>query len=197
LWIVVPLIFLAALAFVWAKMLKKKVAPVEVKAVAIQDDDGKFISALGFIRDITDRKRAEETIQRNEQVLKLFVEYSPAAIAMFDRDMKYIVASRRFLTDYELRDQNIIGRSHYEVFPDIPERWREIHRRCLAGAVEKSGEDPFPRADGKMDWVRWEIHPWYETPGEIGGIILFSEVITERKHFQEKEREYASASSHH
>jgi PAS domain S-box-containing protein len=100
---------------------------------------------------------------------------------MFDHDMKYIVASRRFLKDYKLSDQDIIGRSHYEVLPDVPEHWKEIHRRCLAGAVEKCEEDPFPRANGKTDWVRWEIHPWYETQGEIGGIILFSEVITERK----------------
>jgi PAS domain S-box-containing protein len=35
--------------------------------------------------------------------------------------------------------------------------------------------------DGTLDWVRWEIHPWYEADGEIGGIMLFSEVITDRK----------------
>jgi len=140
---------------------------------------------VAFIEDITERKQMEVSLQKNEQVLRLFVEHSPAAIAMFDNNMKYIVASRRFLMDYDLGDRNIIGRSHYEVFPEIPERWREIHRRCLAGATEKSEEDPFPRADGKMDWVRWEIRPWYETPGEIGGIILFSEVITERKRMEE------------
>lgn len=32
-----------------------------------------------------------------------------------------------------------------------------------------------------MDWIRWEIHPWFEESGEIGGLILFSEVITEYK----------------
>ncbi|MGE5377768.1 MAG: ATP-binding protein, partial [Bacteroidota bacterium] len=52
---------------------------------------------------------------------------------------------------------------------------------CLAGAVERCEEDPFPRADGHLDWVRWEIRPWYEETGRVGGIILFSEVITGRK----------------
>ena len=56
----------------------------------------------------------------------------------------------------------------------------EIHRRCLAGAIECCDEDPFPRASGHLDWIRWEIHPWHESTGDIGGIILFSEVITER-----------------
>ncbi len=146
------------------------------------------VAFYGAGQDITERKRAEEALQRNERVLRLFVEHSPAAIAMFDREMKYIVASRRYLTDYDLGEQNVIGRSHYEVFPEIPERWKEIHRRCLAGGIEKADEDPFPRLSGKLDWIRWEIHPWYETNGEVGGLILFSEVITERKQARDELR---------
>lgn len=126
-----------------------------------------------------------KTPQCDAQILRLLVEYAPASIAVFDRDMRYLIVSRRFLADYHLEEQDLIGRSHYEVFPDIPERWKEIHRRCLAGAVERCEEDPFPRKDGKLDWVRWEIHPWYEADGEVGGVVLFSEVITERKQAEE------------
>ncbi|MFT3894951.1 MAG: PAS domain S-box protein [Anaerolineales bacterium] len=140
---------------------------------------------LVIATDITDRKQVEEALKRNEHVLRLFVEHSPASIAMFDRDMKYIVASHRYLIDYHLPIQDLTGRSHYEVFPEVPERWKEIHRRCLTGAIEKAEEAPFPRDDGTMDWVRWEIRPWYEEAGAIGGIILFSEVITERKQAEE------------
>ncbi len=125
-------------------------------------------------------------------LLRQFVEHAPAPIAMFDREMKYIMASRRFVTDYNLKLQDLIGRSHYEVFPEIPERWKEVHRRCLAGATERAEEDPFPRADGTLDWVRWEIQPWYEECGAIGGIILFSEVITERKKAEEALRSLTS-----
>ena len=57
----------------------------------------------------------------------------------------------------------------------------EIHQRCLAGAVEKCDEEEFPRADGKTDWIRWEIRPWHQADNSIGGIIIFSEDITQRK----------------
>jgi PAS domain S-box-containing protein len=148
--------------------------------------DGRITGVVSFSRDITERRQAEEALSSSERTLQLFVQYAPAAIAMFDRDMRYIAASQRYLSDYRLEKQDLIGRFHYEVFPDIPEHWKEIHRRCLAGAVEACADDPFPREDGTVDAVQWEIHPWYDDAGEIGGIILFSEVITARKQAQEQ-----------
>ena len=46
--------------------------------------------------------------------------------------------------------------------------------------MARSEEDAFPRADGSLDWARWELRPWYTGTCEVGGVILFSEVITER-----------------
>lgn len=127
-----------------------------------------------------EQKQAQDRMARSERLLRMFVEHSPAAIAMFDRNMNYIVVSHRYLQDYRIPNRNIIGRSLYEMFPEISERWKEIHRRCLTGAVERCEQDLFLRADGSLNWVRWEMHPWYETDSEIGGVILFSEDITER-----------------
>lgn len=139
--------------------------------------------ALAESNELLERHVCERTAQlrESEEKQRLFVYHAPFAIAMLDRNMRYLAFSHRWLTDYNLGDQDITGRSHYELFPDLPERWKEIHRRCLAGAVEKADEDPFPRGDGSVDWVRWEVHPWPASDGRIGGIIVFSEVITERK----------------
>ncbi len=134
--------------------------------------------------DVVTRARAQAALEESRNRLRLLVEFAPAAIAMLDRDMRYIAASRRYLLDYRLATAEVLGRSHYELFPEIPERWRELHRRCLAGAVERCEEDPFPRPDGRTDWVRWEIRPWRDAAGEVGGLILFSEVITERKEME-------------
>lgn len=153
---------------------------VEASSSIFYTHNGQARSSL-IMRDITERKKAEQRLRHDEQILRMFVEYSPASIAMFDRNMRYIVASRRYMLDYELGEQDLIGRSHYEVFPEITDQWKEMHRRCLAGSVERVEEDVFARSSGKIDWVRWEIRPWYEMNNEIGGIILFSEVITEQK----------------
>lgn len=50
---------------------------------------------------------------------------------------------------------------------------QELHRRCLGGAMEKGEEDFFPRTDGMLEWCGWELHPWYESPGQVGGLIFF------------------------
>lgn len=117
---------------------------------------------------------------------ELFVKHIPAAVAVFDRNMNYLMCSDRWIEDYGLKNKNMIGRSHYEIFPEIPDRWKKIHQRCLAGAVEKSDEDFFIRSNGQVDWNRWEIHPWYDGEGKIGGIIMFTEVYTHYKLIEQK-----------
>jgi diguanylate cyclase (GGDEF)-like protein/PAS domain S-box-containing protein len=121
----------------------------------------------------------------NEELLRLFVDEAPVAIAMFDREMHYIAASRRWISDYGLNESSLRGRSHYEVFPDLPDHFRARHRQGLAGEVVSSAEERFQRADGRVIWVRWEVRPWYDSSG-VGGTILFTEDISERKRSEER-----------
>ncbi|MCZ0898454.1 PAS domain-containing protein, partial [Microcoleus sp. HI-ES] len=151
----------------------------EVSAFRTPEPQSRKVALL--FKEISDRKQSENLLRQQEEQLRLFVKHSPAGVAMFDRQMRYMLVSDRWLASYGLGTQNIVGRSHYDIFPNLPDRWKQVHQRCLAGAVEIGQEDQFPRPDGSIDWVRWEIHPWRTNTNEIGGIIIFSEVITERK----------------
>ncbi|MCC3469326.1 MAG: PAS domain S-box protein [Microcoleus sp. PH2017_06_SFM_O_A] len=138
-----------------------------------------------FSDNITDRKQAELTLEETQEKLQLFIKYAPASIVMFDRSMCYLAASQRWVDEYLLNDLgSIIGRSHYELFPNIPEEWKQFHQRGFAGFIEKCDEDRFVHSDGSLQWLRWEIHPWYRSNGDVGGIILFTEDITDRKQAQ-------------
>jgi PAS domain S-box-containing protein len=134
------------------------------------------------------RRAAERALRASAEQLRVFVENTPAAVAMLDRDMRYLACSRRWLTDYRLSDRDLIGRSHYDVFSEVSSAWRDVHQRCLAGAVERGEEDRFERDDGTVDWVRWEVRPWHEASGAIGGIVMFTEVVTERRRAEERLR---------
>jgi PAS domain S-box-containing protein len=93
--------------------------------------------------------------------------------------------SQRYLQDYKVEEPDVIGKHHYDVFPDLPQKWRDVHQRALAGEVLSAEDDPYEREDGSVDWTRWECRPWYEADGSIGGIIVYTEVITERKQVAE------------
>ncbi len=123
-------------------------------------------------------------MKRSEQ-LRLFIEQAPVAMAMFDRRMRYLSASRRWIADYGLGERDVTGLSHYDVFPEISPALKEIHRRGLAGEVIGKDHDRFERADGSVQWLRWEVRPWRDDAGNVGGIIIFSEDITARRQAEE------------
>ena len=145
------------------------------------DELGRFVGIVNMHLDISERRRTEKVLAERDAQLAVFVEYAPVAIAMFDREMRYLAASRRFAVDYRLPpDTQLIGRSHYEMFPDIPQHWRDIHTRVLAGEEFSCEEDQFAHQDGRTDWVRWSMAPWRGGDGQIGGALLFSEVRTDQ-----------------
>ncbi|WP_153306947.1 PAS domain-containing protein, partial [Desulfonatronum thioautotrophicum] len=132
-------------------------------------------------RDITERKRAEEALVHSRNLLSYIVEHMRGAVAVHDRDLRYVYVSQRYLQDFNVQNQNVIGRHHYEVFPDLPQKWREVHQKALAGEILSAEDDPYYRVDGSAEWTRWECRPWYEQNGLVGGIIVYTEVITDRK----------------
>jgi PAS domain S-box-containing protein len=119
-------------------------------------------------------------LQENEANLRLFVQSAPVGLAMFDRNMHYIALSQKWVEIYQLDSvEASVGRSHYEIFTQIPDRWRQAYQKGLAGEIIKCEKDTFTLADGSLQWLRWEISPWHTDRGEVGGIVIFAEDISD------------------
>lgn len=147
--------------------------------------------SVASLLDITESKKSESRLLKSQEHLKKrdeefrnFIDGAPAAIAMFDTQMRYIAASLRWIEDYTLQGQEIYGKSHYDIFPEITDELKNVHKRVLAGSILRSDDDEFVRADGTIQYIRWEARPWYSSSDEIGGIIIFSEDVTERKRLE-------------
>lgn len=118
---------------------------------------------------------------KTEKTLRQLIRSTPVALAMFDREMRYIAASDAWADAFGMSNTNDIGRSQYDVFPDVPEKYRTSHQRSLHGEVFRIDEDHWINQDGSSGWYRWEQRPWRNVDGTIGGIILFAEDITDTR----------------
>ena len=164
----------------------------------IKDSSGRVVGFTKIAHDISERKRAEEFLRETnrvleqrttelaarEELLRVFVKNVPAPVAMLDRDMRYLQVSDRWCSDYLAGRVEVLGRSHYEIFPDMPERWKEVHRHALQGETLRADEDRWEGQDGSH-WARWEVRPWLTAEGTVGGILIFAEDITRRKQMEE------------
>jgi PAS domain S-box-containing protein len=156
--------------------------------------NGARIGSVLVIRDVTALERTREALERDHRQLLVLINSAPVQMAMFDREMRYIAHSERWRSDYGLAG-DLLGRSHYDVFPDIPERWKDMHRRALRGETLTCAEDCFERSDGSRIHLRWAIHPWRTPEGECGGIVMVTDRIDDLVKAREAAIEAASAKS--
>lgn len=151
---------------------------VTVTTAPVPGEAGHF---LWVIEDASRHKVRERALAEHDAMLESFVGTAPVALALFDRDMRYLAYSRQYLVELGLPGGvSLRGRSHYDVLPEVPRRWREIHARVLQGEEHCSEDEPFHRPDGSTDWVRWAMRPWGRRSGTIDGAVLLFEVVTAR-----------------
>lgn len=129
--------------------------------------------------------RAQAKLLSNqEDMLKNYVKYTPVSLAMFDTNMHYVAVSDRWIKDFNLEGRDILGKSHFDIFPDIPTKhptWLANHWRAIGGEIVQAEEPSFMQLGTEKQWLRYEMHPWKQAGHEHVGMIMFAENITERK----------------
>lgn len=124
----------------------------------------------------------ETSLQHTSALLHYVIEHSRYAIAVHDTELRYLYVSKKYCEEYHIPDGNaIIGKHHYDVVPSLPEKLRIVHQRCLKGEVLSGDDDTYVHEDGSIDYTRWECRPWYTEEGKIGGIVVYTELLTKQK----------------
>jgi PAS domain S-box-containing protein len=154
---------------------------VDFQISPVRNQEGRIVGLLLMAVDISSRIKAEESLKKSQAQLKTFVSQAPIAIAMFDRNMNYLETSEQWLHDFGRGYATLNGLNHYQVYPDLPEKWKQVHQQCLNGALLKNDEDLWIQANGSHCWLHWAVMPWLDEHGAIGGLIMSAEDITERK----------------
>lgn len=152
---------------------------VSLVITPIRDFDNQITGYLGIATNITQRKKIENALASERARLSAFVKNAPAAVVMLDTTMCIIAVSNRWVEDYKLTGLDIIDKGYYELFPNLSKESKERHQRVLNGAIERKEEDIFRNDQSDtIEYITWEMRPWYQFDGSIGGMMMFSQIIT-------------------
>lgn len=135
-----------------------------------------------------EKGRAAALLQTRESLLSTFVKHVPAAVAMLDRDLRFIQVSDRWFGDTGIGSCDIRGKSIADTLPGLSQ---ELCRRGLAGESAKS-EGDWVALDGNTHTVRLAVRPWDDSGANTGGVVVFFEDITERKKKELELRKFVS-----
>src|SRR5262249_27713578 len=149
---------------------------VAVQGAVELAQSGEPAKATGTTIDVTETHMAADAVLLAKQLLEAFVDHAPAPVAMFDKNMNYVVHSRRWQQDGQW-EGNLRGKNHFELFPR-DEKWRAVIEACCAGQTLKGTEEKLTMPNGAIAWINWEANPWRDHKGEIGGAIVASEDVT-------------------
>lgn len=117
-----------------------------------------------------------------EHQLKLLVGCSSVAQAMFDRDLRCVAASPRWLADFSAGTGPAEGRSIEELSPALPARWQGCFRRGLDGESVTRERDLMDEHGTDGRWVSWSVFPWRDSRSRVVGIVVTIADVPSRRH---------------
>lgn len=150
----------------------------------MRDFEARLVSSgkdevLAIVRDITERKRHQTQIEAERRQLEQIIADAPVAIAVLDRQLRYLAHSKQWSIERGLGERSLVGEYHPALFPDFPERSQAGFQKALAGEKVSYPEECWTRSDGTHLYFRWAAYPWYRAYGEVGGIAIATYNINE------------------
>ena len=116
--------------------------PCQVTAMPLLDDHGVKIGSFAMFTDITERRRAEESLRRSQRLLQSVMDNTNALIYVKDSDGRYLVVNRKWCELLQQSEHTVIGRTDSEIFPpDLAARFKQERRESSSDDGTASSEE--------------------------------------------------------
>ena len=161
------------------------------------------LSAADFVGRIleADQRRhyerllRQENLRQGETQLKALLTVLPIPLAMLDRESCYMAMSDAWLQHYKFNTKHPIGVPVWDAHDHYRPEWRERILAAQRGQVFPPVEEQVEITPGEVVWLAWQMMPWHNINGEIGGVLLICEDITFRKESEVRMRQTAKLSA--
>lgn len=157
--------------------------------------DGSPLTISGMTININPIIQLQESMARSQDQLETMISSVPTAVAMFDKNLKYMAYSSRWVHDWSPLGLIQIGEEFTSVLGPYGKVWELYMTRAFEGEKLEKAEDLIAVSPEHKLWFRWVCQPWRDADGEIGGVILMAEDISARKEAEMKLSQSAKLSA--
>ncbi len=140
--------------------------------------------ALNLNTYINNLKEAERTLTRQQQLLKTILDVTPDLVSLQDENLIYRAVNPAFCQFFGLKEQDILGKSDAQVFPQVAVRHREEDMEIFKTGTPMSKELLITR-NHRRSWLHIVKVPVYDED-RIAGLLQTVRDISEIKQYQEK-----------
>ncbi len=159
---------------------------MEVHGYPIFDGDGKIKQMIEYSLDITKRKEMEVKLLESEKQLSSILNNSTAVIFLKDLNLRYLFINKRFEELFHVTNEEIIGKSDYDVFPrELADKFSADDEEIIRQNREIEFEEIAPHDDGLHTYLSMKF-PIHNHAGEMYAVCGIASDITERKDMEEK-----------
>jgi PAS domain S-box-containing protein len=160
--------------------------PVEISLNPIQTDEGVLV--FSSIRDVTDKREAQDRLSESERRLRLMADSLPALIAYVDAEQRYGFGNRAYAEWHEIPPSEIIGRKLRDVVGEELYQAIEPHVETVLTGETVTHQTWVPHRDGSRRRIHASYVPHTTESGEVLGFFALVRDTTEQFLAEEKAR---------
>jgi PAS domain S-box-containing protein len=149
------------------------------------DGHGNLMGTEGIIRDITERKRAEEALYAANETLRALVQSSPLAIIAIDLDGRVTLWNPAAKQMFGWQEREVLGQILPLISEDKQDEYSMIRERALRGETITDMETRRRKRDGSLVDVSLSTAPLRDAQGHVVGSMALCVDITQRKQMEE------------
>ncbi len=164
-----------------------------------RDHQGRILGVIGVNRDITERKRVENALADERNLLRTLVDHLPQLVFVKDTESRFVFANVTCMRNLRVQSpEGIIGKTDFDL---IPLQWARFHRDeeieiIRTGRPIVDQELCLRDSQGRPRWTLNTKVPWRDHDGNIIGIVGLNHEITERKLAEERTKQHQEMMAH-